>query len=405
MTASSRGEEQADNGEDQVNIEESSNSIYAALARTAARGAGLYFARPMRLFRPTKVSGWTTLRHVAASQGTSLSPTFVTNLIRTQGALVIPRHFVPPLLVNTCLGTILFTTYSHTYDVVHQESAYSNSTIASAIAGAIAGAVQSIAGAPAENVRLYLEGDTTGKQTSVQGWRQAWKDVFRDSSQPGREPDRKALRREARATRNWAREVAGMSMSRGWEGWGWSCAKDTLGFALFFATFDVSRHAAAYVSQVLASTDTVEQNAWKPFSGINRFAQSLVLVGGGVVGGIGHELVGRPFDAARRILYIHDTHSRAESTKRLENQSPSDSSSNRSRHHILRSNLAKSISILRETAREEGLLYFFRSPTPTSFDSKSSPYQRLQTALRTLGRVGPWGIAFVVWEATGGVST
>ncbi|KAG9089310.1 hypothetical protein FS749_001438, partial [Ceratobasidium sp. UAMH 11750] len=36
---------------------ESSNSVYAALARTAARGVGLYFARPMRLFRPTKMVG------------------------------------------------------------------------------------------------------------------------------------------------------------------------------------------------------------------------------------------------------------------------------------------------------------------------------------------------------------
>ncbi|KAF8717827.1 hypothetical protein RHS02_09318, partial [Rhizoctonia solani] len=405
MAASSRGQGRNSNDEDQSDNQESSNSIYAALARTTARGVGLYFARPMRLFRPTKISGWTTLRHVAASQGTSLSPAFVTNLIRTQGALVIPRHFIPPLLVNTCLGTILFTTYSYTYDTIHHEDTHLNSTIASAIAGATAGAVQSIAGAPAENVRLYIEGDTTGKQTSVQGWRQAWKDVFRDSDQSGMERDRKALRREARATRNWAREVAGMSMGRGWEGWGWSCAKDTLGFALFFATFDVSRHAATFVSRVLAPTDAVGQNVWKPFSGINRFTQSLVLVAGGVVGGIGHELVGRPFDTARRILYIHDTHTRAKFAHGLKNQPHTDSGSTILRDRTRHYRLTTSIRILRETARKEGILYFFRSPTPTSFDSKSSPYQRLQTALRTLGRVGPWGIAFVVWEATGGVST
>jgi hypothetical protein len=177
------------------------------------------------------------------------------------------------------------------------------------------------------------------------------------------------------------------------------------GFALFFATFDVSRHAAVHVSRMLASTDNIEQNNWDPFSGIGRFAQSLVLVGGGVVGGIGHELVGRPFDTARRILYIHDAHSRAESTKQSQNQSYSNTSADLSRHNTFRSKVTTSISIIRETAREEGLLSFFQSPNPTSFDSKSSPYQRLQTALRTLGRVGPWGIAFVVWEATGGVST
>ncbi|KDN50603.1 hypothetical protein RSAG8_01101, partial [Rhizoctonia solani AG-8 WAC10335] len=219
MTSLSRGQERAGGDRGETNVQESSNSVYAAIARTAARGVGLYFSRPMRLFRPTKISGWTTLRHVAASEGRSLSPAFITNLIRTQGALIIPRHFIPPLLVNTCLGAILFTTYTHVYDVVHRESFCPNSTAASAIAGATGGAVQSIVGAPAENVRLYLEGGMTGKQTSVQGWRQAWKEVFVDSSRSEGTRDREALRREARATREWMREVADMSMTRGWEGW------------------------------------------------------------------------------------------------------------------------------------------------------------------------------------------
>lgn len=128
--------------------------------------------------------------------------------------------------MNTCLGTILFTTYTHVYDVAHQESCCPNSTAASALAGATAGAVQSIAGAPAENVRLYLEGDMTGKQTSVQGWRQAWKEVFVDSGRSQEVSDRKALRREARATREWMREVADMSVTRGWEGWRKWCRSD-----------------------------------------------------------------------------------------------------------------------------------------------------------------------------------
>ncbi|KAH7341886.1 mitochondrial carrier domain-containing protein [Rhizoctonia solani] len=407
MLSSSRGQEREQTSGDggSTNVQESSNSLYAALARTAARGAGLYFSRPMRLFRPTKISGWTTLRHVAASEGRSLSPAFIANLIRTQGALVIPRHFIPPLLVNTCLGTILFTTYTHVYDAVHREDFCQSSTAASAIAGAAAGAIQSIAGAPAENVRLYLEGDVTGKQTSAQGWRQAWKEVFVDSSRSERIEDRKSLRQEARATRQWMREVAGMSMSRGWEGWRWNCAKDTLGFALFFATFDVSRHVATHVSHVLAPTGIEDRNSWKPFPGIHRVAQSLVLVGGGVIGGIGHELIARPFDTARRIIYIHNTHIRVESAKQLKKYHLFDPISNLSYRQTLMSNMTTSVNVLKEAIKEEGLTSFFRSTTPTSFDSRSSPYQRLQTALRTLGRVGPWGIAFVVWEATGGIST
>ncbi|KAJ1307415.1 hypothetical protein OPQ81_001517 [Rhizoctonia solani] len=356
---SSRTQEQADHDEGDAGAQESSNSVYAALARTAARGASLYFSRPMRLFRPTKISGWTTLRHAAVSEGKSLSPAFVTNLIRTQGALVIPRHFIPPLLVNTCLGTILFSTYTYVYDEVHREIFCSSSTAASAIAGATAGAVQSIVGAPAENIQ----------------------------ADPKEQETQKAFRREARATREWMREVSSMSMSRGWEGWGWSCAKDTLGFALFFATFDVSRHFATRVSHVLATTSTDDHGSWKPLSG-----------------GIGHEFVGRPFDTARRILHIHNTHIRAESARQLKTHHYSEPKSSLLHGQVLRFG-STSINVLRGALREEGLLYFFRSATPTSFDSKSSPYQRLQTALRTLGRVGPWGIAFVVWEATGGVDT
>ncbi|CAE6475177.1 unnamed protein product [Rhizoctonia solani] len=404
MTSLSRGQEPTGGDRGEISAQESSNSIYAALARTAARGAGLYFSRPMRLFRPTKISGWTTLRHVAASEGRSLSPAFISNLVRTQGALVIPRHFIPPLLVNTCLGTILFTTYTYAYDMAHQESFCPNSTAASAIAGAAAGAVQSIVGAPAENVRLYLEGDMTGKQTSVQGWRQAWKEVFLDADRSEGGKDRKTLRREARATREWMREVADMSMTRGWEGWRWSCAKDTLGFALFFATFDVSRRMATHVSHMLTPTGAEDRNSWKPFSGMNRIAQSLVLVGGGVIGGIAHEFVARPFDTARRVLHVHHTHTRAESAKELKSRLHSDPAPSPLQEQSRRSSMVASINVLKRTIKDEGMLYFFQSNTLTSFDSKSSPYQRLQTALRTLGRVGPWGIAFVVWEATGGVN-
>lgn len=121
----------------------------------------------------------------------------------------------------------MFTGYTTTYDSIHQETLCPNSTAASAIAGAAAGAVQSIAGAPAENVRLILEGGMTGKQ-SVHGWRQAWKNVFVDSSQPHVQLDKKASRQQAREMREWMKEVGDMA-GRGWDGWRWSCAKDVCG--------------------------------------------------------------------------------------------------------------------------------------------------------------------------------
>lgn len=144
-------------------------------------------------------------------------------------------------------------------------------------------------------------------------------------------------------------------------------------------------------------TEDLPLNSWKT----NRVVQSLILVTGGVVGGIGHEIVGRPFDAARHVFHVNETHVRTEHIKAMSSHSEIP---NLLRHQSFWSKVVTSIDVLRSTIREEGWLYFVRSTTPTSFDTKSSPSQRLHAALRTLGRVGPWGVAFVVWEATGGIN-
>src|SRR5258707_6331858 len=82
------------------------NPVYAAVARSLTRGAALYFSRPIRLFRPSKskhpliyqaifffsvirlaskVSGWQSLRSLAASGGASLNLDFVSQLAKTHG--------------------------------------------------------------------------------------------------------------------------------------------------------------------------------------------------------------------------------------------------------------------------------------------------------------------------------
>jgi hypothetical protein len=71
-----------------VSEEPQTNSLYAALARTAARSAALYFSRPVRLFRPSKVSGWQSLRSIAARDGKSVSPSYILSLVKDQGVSV-----------------------------------------------------------------------------------------------------------------------------------------------------------------------------------------------------------------------------------------------------------------------------------------------------------------------------
>jgi hypothetical protein len=90
------------------------------------------------------------------------------------------------------------------------------------VSGGIAGGLQALVAAPAENARLAIEGGTSGHS-----WTQAW----RSMTQAGPETikrSRATRLREAREFRNWMREVGEMA-GRGWNGWGWGCAKDICG--------------------------------------------------------------------------------------------------------------------------------------------------------------------------------
>jgi hypothetical protein len=69
---------------------DSKNPFYGGIARALARGLALYFSRPVRLFRPSKVSGWTSLRGAAAREGVELTPQYISLLIKQKGV----RRFV-----------------------------------------------------------------------------------------------------------------------------------------------------------------------------------------------------------------------------------------------------------------------------------------------------------------------
>jgi hypothetical protein len=95
----------------------------------------------------------------------------------------------------------------------------SHPTTTAALSGATAGCVQAIVGAPAENVRLVLEGGSSA------GWSAAWKEVFRGTLPFS---STTTQRENVRQVRHWMTEVRGMA-GRGWDGWGWGCAKDICG--------------------------------------------------------------------------------------------------------------------------------------------------------------------------------
>ncbi|EMD38338.1 hypothetical protein CERSUDRAFT_135051 [Gelatoporia subvermispora B] len=345
------------------------NSLYAALARTATRSIALYFSRPVRLFRPSKVSGWQTLKGLASHHGMALSPRYLAWLVRQQGFMVIPKHFIPPILVNGVLGVVLWSTYSEVSDMLTPHLS-SYPTALAAVSGGVAGGVQALVAAPAENVRFALEG-----ASAATGWSHAWKEVFRGTEGQGLVAKDVQVR-EARQVREWMREVGDMA-GRGWNGWGWGCVKDICGFAVFFSIFDLTRRAAF---QTKTAAQSLVQNLDTRYPSLCRHAPRIshatTLVTGGVIAGLSYEVACRPWDAARKVVHIHRV------------AQPSQSHS--------------SIAIVLQKVQEDGILSFFRGPNHGAYDKSLAPLRRrMYSAVRTLARVGPWGAGFLVWEAFG----
>lgn len=132
--------------------------------------------------------------------------------------MVLPRHFVPPVLVNAVLGTVLWTTYAEAS--LHLEPLLGpHPTAIAALSGAAAGAAQACAAAPVENVRMIVEGGS-----AQAGWSCAWREVFLQS-EPISAKEGKA---KAKEVREWVKEIRDMA-GRGWDGWGWGLAKDACG--------------------------------------------------------------------------------------------------------------------------------------------------------------------------------
>ncbi|KAJ7871400.1 hypothetical protein B0H14DRAFT_2723896 [Mycena olivaceomarginata] len=345
---------------------DSQGSFQAAVARTATRALALYFSRPVRLFRPSKVSGWHSLRGLAAQDGVSLTPAYLSSLVKSQGFAVIGKHFVPPIIVNALLGTVLWASYAEASDVL-QPHIGTHPTAMAALAGSLAGGTQALVSAPAENVRLLVEGGT-----SHNSWLRAWKDVFRGSSPPPSSSRHQTIE-EIRQLRSWMRDVGDMA-GRGWHGLGYTLGKDVTGFAAFFAIFDITRRIALKVRSVVQDATRSVESPGGNSSTKNRLPQifhGVTLVSGGVVAGLSYEVIGRPWDVARHAARLN-----------LPNQE----------YH-------SPLLFVTQKIRQDGFLSLFRDPTAANVVSPSTARSKLYGVLRTLARVGPWGVGFLVYQA------
>jgi len=302
------------------------------------------------------------LSSLARKDGMALSPQFLSTLIKRDGLLVIPKHFVPPIIINTALGSCLWFVYAETHRQLGLHLERHHTTAIAAISGGVAGGAQAILAAPAENVRVLLEGGS-----AQEGWRNVWRDVFQGTGSEHMVMNTK----EARETQAWMHEVRGM-VGRGWEGWRLGVAKDIVGFAAFFALFDFSRRTANSVGRSISpnSPHVEEADRATKLASYSRLVHGTILVTGGVVAGVVYEFIGRPFEVMRTL-----TRSSLPSERSLE------------RGGLLDKALQR--------ARKRGISSFFQSAEVARTSS------RAQSCLRLLGRVGPWGLAFWIWEVLG----
>lgn len=151
---------------------------------------------------------------------------------------------------------------------------------------------------------------------------------------------------------------------------------------MFFTIFEVTRHVAKDLK--LYSLGFVQSfkvaDASRPTAmerQLPRVVHGFTLVAGGATAGLAYEVACRPWDATRRLAHIEQVQADA---------------THRPRRYLIDS-IARKI-------HDDGLLSFFRDAAGKE-EGPLPRYQKLLVAARTLGRVGPWGVAFLVWETFG----
>jgi hypothetical protein len=162
-----------------------------------------------------------------------------------------------------------------------------------------------------------------------------------------------------------------------------NCYRPPVGFSVFFAIFEVTRHVAiemnVFSSGLVESLKAADGRPTAVQRHLPRVIHGVTLVAGGVTAGLAYELVCRPWDIARKLARLERIQSAA---------------THRPGHYLF--------DILARKIHEDGFLSLLRNPAGQRETMLSSPgRQRLLAIGRTLGRVGPWGVGFLVWEAFG----
>lgn len=230
--------------------------------------------------------------------------------MRTQWSFFFREAF-PPLLANSLVGFTLFTTYTVTEAALkYFPSEPVSQYYIPFISGATAGAAQSIVSSPLDNIRAVLASRSAKPDTvEWKGWRHIAVEALFPKWLTTTIPFKQS---PVRFVLNWFKST--------WSLFQFTLLRDSLGFAVFFSIFELSRSLAKRAgravdrfqanlkkrSQALGinlDLDAMLENDMIPRGWTGRVVQAFVIVMTGIFAGIGYGIVSRPFDHARTVVW------------------------------------------------------------------------------------------------------
>lgn len=237
------------------------STLLAATGRALSAPILFYFKSPLKLFRPARVSSWSVLRALAEAKGhPRVDLRFIRVLRRREGWLFIPKLLFPPIIANGLIGFTLFAVFSKTERVLLSEN--HDRFTASVVSGALAGFAQSVVSTPIDNLkdefrlRYLVHKDYSGVGDYITA-------------------HLKSLNQVKHVYRNIS----------------WIALKDSLGFALFFGSFEYTKMLAYRWFPPDSPKKSGEKIDWR-----HRASRSFIVALGGINAAFLYQLINYPFE-------------------------------------------------------------------------------------------------------------
>ncbi|SLM34297.1 mitochondrial carrier [Lasallia pustulata] len=202
----------------------------AGVRAVSARLLTFYFRAPAKAFFRTRVDYLAFVRAInpraQAKESWSWrmsTPGLLAHAVRKYGWGFIPNQILPPMLANTGVGAILYTSYLQILGVLHEPSSQSTKRVyppppvySTYTAGFSAGAIQSVVAAPLDALQMRFSTSDILEGHHKNMWQ-------------------------------WGRHKLSEIGMRGiFSGWGLSFLKDSFGYGAFFATFEYLKAQSYY---------------------------------------------------------------------------------------------------------------------------------------------------------------